>query len=76
MRLRVYQVDFRRTKDGWEARKGKYRVKIVGDAVHRGMWRIVREDGTLSDMVNLTRAKDAALGLIEGREFVNAPVPD
>ena len=32
---------------------------IVADAQWPGMYRLVRPDGTLSDMVNLTRAKDA-----------------
>ena len=32
---------------------------IVPDAKWPGMYRLVRQDGTLSDMVNLTRAKDA-----------------
>src|SRR5262249_15993146 len=32
---------------------------IVPDAKWPGMYRLVRSDGTLSDMVNLTRAKDA-----------------
>lgn len=70
MRLRVYQVDFRRTKNGWEARKGKFRVRIVPEPHFRGMWRVVYPDDTLSGIVNLARAKDAALGLIESMEFV------
>jgi len=35
-------------------------VSIEPDATYPGMWRIRRSDGTLSDMVNRTRAKDAA----------------
>jgi len=34
--------------------------RIVPDAVYPGMYRVRRPDGSLSDMVNLTRAKDAA----------------
>jgi hypothetical protein len=34
--------------------------KVVPDAVYAGMWRIDLGDGALSDMVNLTRAKEAA----------------
>src|SRR5262249_16792800 len=34
-------------------------VEIVPDARFPGMYRLKRTDGTLSDMVNLTRAKDA-----------------
>jgi hypothetical protein len=41
-----------------DARKPVFRV--VSDAIHPGMWRVVHPDGSLSDMANLTRAKDAA----------------
>lgn len=34
-------------------------VAIVPDTTFPGMYRLKRTDGTLSDMVNLTRAKDA-----------------
>ena len=33
---------------------------IVPDRVHRGMWRVL-VGGSLSDMANLTRARDAAM---------------
>jgi hypothetical protein len=36
-------------------------VYVVPDAVYAGMWRIAWPDGRLSDMVNLSRAKDAAM---------------
>jgi hypothetical protein len=32
---------------------------IVADAAYPGMFRVIRPDGSRSDMVNLTRAKDA-----------------
>ena len=35
-------------------------LSVIPDAVHADMWRISHR-GCLSDMVNLTRAKDAAL---------------
>ena len=35
---------------------------VVQDKKYPTMWRVDRFDGTLSDMVNLTRAKDAARG--------------
>ena len=70
MRLRLYQVGFRQTETGWECRKGKYRVRLVHDARYPQIWRVFRPDGTISDMVNLARAKDVAFGLIEGMEFV------
>jgi hypothetical protein len=34
------------------------------------MWRVVRRDGSLSDMINKTRAKDVAWGLAESVVFV------
>lgn len=36
-------------------------IVVVLDDVWPGMWRVVGPDGTLSDMANLTRAKDAAV---------------
>jgi hypothetical protein len=39
---------------------------IVPDARWPGMYRIRRPDGTLTEMVNLTRAKDALRALEEG----------
>ena len=41
---------------------GKIRTvdrRIVPDAIYPGMYRIRLSDGSLTDMVNLTRAKDA-----------------
>lgn len=38
-------------------------ARIVPDAAYSAMWRLVRADGSLSDMANLARAKDAALDL-------------
>jgi hypothetical protein len=70
MRLRLYQVAFRTDNVGWICAKGKYRVRIIQDERHPQMFRIVRPGGGLSDMVNLTRAKDTALGLVESMEFV------
>ena len=34
---------------------------MVPDAVYPDMWRVALTDGSLSDMTNLTRAKDAAV---------------
>jgi hypothetical protein len=41
-----------------DSRKPIFRV--VSDAIYPGMWRVVHQDGSLSDMTNLTRALDAA----------------
>jgi hypothetical protein len=37
-------------------------VSVCRDECYPQMWRIRDRDGTLSDMVNLARAKDAAIG--------------
>ena len=41
-------------------KSGKPLAHVVPDAKYPNMWRIKWPDGTLSDMVNLSRAKDAA----------------
>ena len=38
-------------------------VKLVQSSVWPLMWRVQHPNGTLSDMVNLTRAKDAAISV-------------
>jgi hypothetical protein len=40
---------------------GDHLAEIVKDSKYPHMWRIRKPDGTLSDMVNLSRAKDAAM---------------
>lgn len=35
-------------------------LRIVQDEIHPTMWRVELPDGSLTDMVNKTRAKDAA----------------
>ena len=42
--------------------------KVVPDIAHRGMTRVRWPDGRLSDMTNLTRAKDAVACFIETEE--------
>jgi hypothetical protein len=44
------------------------RPKVVPDSAHRGMWRVRWPDGRLSDMTNLTRAKDAVACFMETEE--------
>jgi hypothetical protein len=36
---------------------------VVPESAYPGMYRVRLQDGTLTDMVNLTRARDAALCL-------------
>jgi hypothetical protein len=54
------------TADTPNKKTGVARYRLVPDGRWPGMWRIRRPDGTLTDMVNLTRAKDALLHLIDG----------
>jgi hypothetical protein len=42
--------------------------KVVPDEVHPGMWRVRWPDGRLSDITNLTRAKDAVACFMETEE--------
>jgi hypothetical protein len=39
----------------------KVLATVIPDQTYPGMWRIQWPDGTVSDMVNLARAKDAAV---------------
>src|SRR5262245_56434398 len=41
-------------------------LSVIRDGVHVGMWRIRHVDGGLSDLVNLSRAKDAAMSVALG----------
>jgi hypothetical protein len=57
---------WRTTKHGLRLRYGTRRLpllRIVRDADWAGMYRIQLPDGGLTDMVNLRRAKDAALSI-------------
>jgi hypothetical protein len=45
-------------------------VSIVPDSKWRGMYRLQFPDGSLTDMVNLTRAKDALAAMMKGQEHV------
>ena len=62
---------------GWRGLKGctmtntKALAHIVPDETYPGMWRVVRPDGRLSDMVNKTRAKDAAWRLAENAVYLD-----
>jgi len=45
--------------------------EIVPDSKYPAMWRIVRPHGSLSDMVNRTRAKDACAAAFLGADRQN-----
>jgi hypothetical protein len=46
-------------------------ITVEPDTQWPHMWRIRTPDGRVSDMVNLTRAKDAALAWAQRHEFIN-----
>jgi hypothetical protein len=54
-------------------------VEIIPDAQWPGMWRVKRPDGSVTDMVNRSRARDAAkailLGVLNARETPVAASP-
>ena len=58
---------WRRERDGTlvlcRARSSAILARIVADRVYPSMWRVKMPSGKLSDMTNLTRAKDAAMSL-------------
>jgi hypothetical protein len=47
-------------------------IQIERDSKYPDMWRVVRPDGSLTDIVNMTRAKDAAMSL--ALRALDAPV--
>ena len=54
-------------------------VEIVPEDRYPGMWRIRTQDGSLSDMVNRARARDAArsilLGILNAQETASGGPP-
>jgi hypothetical protein len=48
-------------------------LQIERDAKYPQMWRVRLPDGSLSDMVNQARAKDAALDIAQGIEARKTP---
>jgi hypothetical protein len=48
-------------------------ARLVPDENRVGMWRVVRRDGSLSDMINKARAKDVAFGLAEAAVYLRLP---
>ena len=71
MQLRKRERHELESYDEWHLHRGRLRTplcRVVPDDVWHGMWRIVWPDGERSDMVNLTRAKDAAMVLVQRRD--------
>jgi hypothetical protein len=60
--------DLHWTKEGadWILRCGRRKAGcVVPDESHAGMWRVQWPDGQLSDMANISRAKDALARFVE-----------
>ena len=63
-RLESHQLNWRRSDDSYSLhfeRRAKALLHVVPDKTYEGMWRIRFTDGSLSDMANLSRAKDAGI---------------
>jgi hypothetical protein len=74
-RLVTAQFDFIPNGPGLKVCKPKSDVPLAWiepDARWPGMWRVRRLDGTLSGMVNLARARDAAYGAAEVAVFTRS----
>jgi hypothetical protein len=72
MKLANIQFEFLSEGNGLKCcRPGSSRAlaRIVPDQTYPSMWRVVRANGSLSDMVNKARARDAAWGIAESRVF-------
>jgi hypothetical protein len=57
------ELNWREADNGYTLHLGRSQkalLKVVPDAVYPGMWRVLQA-GCLSDVVNLTRAKDAGM---------------
>ncbi len=57
------RMHWTREGDDWVLKFNRRKVgRVFRDSQYPGMWRSRRADGKLSDVANLSRAKDAALG--------------
>jgi hypothetical protein len=68
MRLVIAQFDYLADGDGLKVcqpGRTKALARIVPDTKYSEMWRVVRPDGALTDMVNQARARDMAYGRAE-----------
>src|SRR5262249_42774136 len=61
-------LTWRRERDGslvlCRAGSSAILARVVADHVYPSMWRVKMPSGKLSDMTNLTRAKDAAMSIV------------
>jgi hypothetical protein len=60
--MKAIPLTWRRDRDGWLLLAGRRRFgRVVPDQKHDDMWRSVKSCGQLSDMANLSWAKNAVL---------------
>ncbi len=60
---------WQRYGNSWLLLHGRRRMgRVVPDTQYPGTWRAQWPDGSLSDMANLSRAKDAVARLVETEE--------
>ena len=69
--MRVYNrrdLAWQKVPEGWalHCRGLCDAVYVVPDAVYPGMWRVRLSDGDLTDMANLTWARDGAVSIALG----------
>jgi hypothetical protein len=67
------QLTWRANENGFALHRWQTKTPLlhgVPDTVYPGMWRVRSPDGRLTDMANLTRAKDAAVCI--ALEILNA----
>lgn len=77
MRLRIVDLGFLPDGNGLKCCFGKTTTalaRIVPDETCPTMWRVVRSDGLLSDLVSKTRAKDAARGMAEASLYISGRI--
>jgi len=66
---------WRTDRNRWELLvAGRVLASVVADAVYPEMWRIDPGGGVLSDIVKLSRAKDAAVRLVDASLNVTKPL--
>jgi hypothetical protein len=73
--MRLTNIQFRFLPDGdglkvCKPDRTQALVRIVPDQVHANMWRVIRANGQLSDMLNKARAKDVAWGIADTKVFL------
>jgi hypothetical protein len=64
--IEAHQLHWRRDGERYTLHREGSKAALLSvepDSVYAGMWRVKFRDGTLSDMANVTRAKDAGLAL-------------